>query len=402
MLFFLHIPRTAGRTYHACFLKVGRPPSRRCEKSYDMLRLNESAPGCGLLGSHDDFSITESLPADTAVITQLRSPVERVLSAYEFALEVAVRGVRLPGRKPPNPRKVSTREVWPWSLLVPWLEDDLRARAAAHPLPPGTAAPGANPYDSPEVAMPLAEFLEAPLVHETLHNGAALQVLGLTNYSRWVDAAALRRCAAADAGAAERLQALALERLRGLAHVGLTERLPESVASLAASLGLRMDGPAWKAALDAFTTAENGTVVQAHGDEEYLHPLPLWRTYGQCVARARKRAVYRRESSLRALWPGGEPRFDREARKRIAPAVLRRIRELNAMDEALHAAGAEMLEARLAQQRARGTLEAIPVLPQADMDAIAREPNRPGAPHRGRLRQEHARHRGPDELRRER
>lgn len=75
---------------------------------------------------------------------------------------------------------------------------------------------------------------------------AGAQVLGLTSYSRWADGAALRRCAGADAAAAERLRALALARLAGLAHVGLTERLPESVASLAASLGLRMDGPAWK------------------------------------------------------------------------------------------------------------------------------------------------------------
>jgi len=41
-----------------------------------VLRLNESAPGCGLLGSHDDFSVTSHLPADTAVVTQLRcSPI---------------------------------------------------------------------------------------------------------------------------------------------------------------------------------------------------------------------------------------------------------------------------------------------------------------------------------------
>jgi hypothetical protein len=75
----------------------------------------------------------------------------------------------------------------------------------------------------------------------------ARQVLGLTSYSRWADAAALRRCAAADGGAAGRLQAAALGRLAGLAHVGLTERLQESVASLAASMDLRMGGPAWKA-----------------------------------------------------------------------------------------------------------------------------------------------------------
>jgi len=57
--------------------------------------------------------------------------------------------------------------------------------------------------------------------------------------------------------------------------------------------------------------------------------------------------------------------------------VALRGRELNAMDIALHAAGAAMLEARLAGQH--GRLEAIPGLPQADLDALAKEPVRPGA-----------------------
>ena len=72
MVFFLHVPRTAGRTYHSCFLKLGSPPSARCEKSYDVLRLNASVTGCSLLGSHDDMSIRRHLPAETAVVTQLR------------------------------------------------------------------------------------------------------------------------------------------------------------------------------------------------------------------------------------------------------------------------------------------------------------------------------------------
>lgn len=72
MLYFLHIPRTAGRTFHSCFLKVSHKPSRRCARSYDVLRLNESLSGCNLLGSHDDYSATEFLPFETAVITQVR------------------------------------------------------------------------------------------------------------------------------------------------------------------------------------------------------------------------------------------------------------------------------------------------------------------------------------------
>ena len=72
MLFFLHMPRTAGRTYHSCFLKTATPPSRRCEKSYDVLRLNASIPSCGLLSSHDDMSLMDNLPDDAAFVTQLR------------------------------------------------------------------------------------------------------------------------------------------------------------------------------------------------------------------------------------------------------------------------------------------------------------------------------------------
>ena len=71
-VFFLHIPRTAGRTYYFCFLKLATPPSRRCEKSYDVLRLNSSITDCGLLGSHDDLSVLRFLPHNTAVVTQLR------------------------------------------------------------------------------------------------------------------------------------------------------------------------------------------------------------------------------------------------------------------------------------------------------------------------------------------
>ena len=95
---------------------------------------------------------------------------------------------------------------------------------------------------------------------------AGAQVLGLTSYSRWADGAALRRCAGADAAAAERLRAIALARLRGLAHVGLTERLPESVASLAASLGLRMDGPAWKVGANSAMPGCCGCKLASTGD----------------------------------------------------------------------------------------------------------------------------------------
>lgn len=127
MLYFLHIPRTAGRTYGACFLKQAWAPSRRCAKSYDVLRLNSSVSDCGLLSSHDDFSVSQYLPTQAAVATQLRDPVQRVLSTYEFAVEVAARS-RASGPTETDPTKVSTQDVWPWSLLVPFMREGLAKR----------------------------------------------------------------------------------------------------------------------------------------------------------------------------------------------------------------------------------------------------------------------------------
>ena len=127
MLYFLHIPRTAGRTYGACFLKQAWAPSRRCAKSYDVLRLNTSVPDCGLLSSHDDYSVIQYLPRDAAVATQLRDPVDRVLSAYEFAVEVAARAL-VKDAPDKDPSKIDTQNVWPWSLLVPFIRQDLMRR----------------------------------------------------------------------------------------------------------------------------------------------------------------------------------------------------------------------------------------------------------------------------------
>ena len=61
LLFFLHIPRTAGRTFHFCYLKLATPESRRCAKSYDALRVDLSDPNCQLLATHDDYSLVERL-----------------------------------------------------------------------------------------------------------------------------------------------------------------------------------------------------------------------------------------------------------------------------------------------------------------------------------------------------
>ena len=71
------------------------------------------------------------------------------------------------------------------------------ARPPPQPTPPHPlATPGAavwilpkaepvlDPYNN-SLVMPLAEWIEHPIAEELIHNGATLQVLGLTNYSFW-------------------------------------------------------------------------------------------------------------------------------------------------------------------------------------------------------------------------
>ena len=129
MLYFLHVPRTAGRTFHSCLLKIGTHPARRCPKAYDHLRLtNMTAPACYLLSSHDDFSVVSMLPPDVAVINQLRDPLDRFLSAYEFAIEVAARSLKRPKNFRKKVGRIATEDVWPWSYLIPFFAEDMRPK----------------------------------------------------------------------------------------------------------------------------------------------------------------------------------------------------------------------------------------------------------------------------------
>lgn len=79
--------RTAGRTFYTCLLKQGTPASKLCARSYDRLRVRGD-PICKLLSSHDDFSVMQRLPPGVSVISQIRDPVQRFVSTYEFAVTV--------------------------------------------------------------------------------------------------------------------------------------------------------------------------------------------------------------------------------------------------------------------------------------------------------------------------
>lgn len=100
-----------------------------------------------------------------------RDPVDRVLSAYEFATEVACRSLSPSTPRKRDARSTDTRNVWPWSGLVPWLEDEVQARSRAAG---ADTAPFGDPYTSPLI-VPLAEWIEHPMAHEHIHDGQTLQ-----------------------------------------------------------------------------------------------------------------------------------------------------------------------------------------------------------------------------------
>lgn len=81
---------------------------------------------CSLLSTHDDWSVLARLRSahgfhNVALATTVRDPSERLLSAYEFVVEVAVRGLQSNGTLESQLRdegKMVTQYIWPWSVLV--------------------------------------------------------------------------------------------------------------------------------------------------------------------------------------------------------------------------------------------------------------------------------------------
>lgn len=76
------------------------------------------------------------------MVTQLRDPVTRVLSAYEFAIEVAARRIKQNDGKflesAKNTSFVNTLNVWPWSHLVPWFRKSMQIHVSSRKFTQGT------------------------------------------------------------------------------------------------------------------------------------------------------------------------------------------------------------------------------------------------------------------------
>lgn len=336
-LFHLHVPRTAGRTLHGCLLTLAVPPSERCARAYGPGggARAAKASGCTVLASHDDASLLPLLPAGTGVIVQIRHPLARVLSAYEFAAEsAALAAAGVAAEAPKAPRSGGPRTpvavVWPWSYLVPWVRGEMEQGGAQCETKGATVGP------SQLKPLPLHTFVDSPLVADLIHNGATLQVLGATNGSRARGAARVRECVAASPAAASAAADAAEARLRRWATtggaIGVSERLDESVGAVAAARGWSLSrGPAWPPS------------SLANGDKP-LDVHKLGSAFRQCEGRTRDRSGRRRERAARVL--GAAP-LGAEGRA-LLPAELRaRILALNAADVRLHAVAGELLDTAL-------------------------------------------------------
>lgn len=380
MLFFLHVPRTGGRTYHQCFLKALFPVDQRCPRSYDALRFDLRVPACRLLATHNDYSLMTKLPAaNVSVMTNVRDPVDRVISAYEFAMETAVRslrwGVKLaPGESLTEGRRrvrmgmghgprTETRNVWPWHLLIPLLEDELWARRpnTSDPLPQQTKAEGqrergGSSYEKGELMMPLSAFLEHPSVRDLLHNGATFHIAGITENSLLKGASFLRACASQHEQLGQLVLSLVRARLDQMLHIGLTAAHKESAMLLAAALGRSLQSKAFVGPDPRLLALGNRRLSQGSKDglqmrEARIREMQrrtgptLLSHYDRCVELQRKRYVGRRRAGLHLLGPGVN--FSPEARARIDPATIQRIRELNRLDSQL----LEYARAKFEQQK---------------------------------------------------
>lgn len=372
LLFFLHVPRTGGRTYFHCFLKKLYASSLECPRSYDKLRIDPRKPKCRLLVTHDDYSMMNKLPKDeTSVVTILRNPIDRVFSTYEFSVEVAARflvhpnltsATKISGRLRAK-NTISTLDIWPWKYLVPWMREDLFARRDARNQNGHSVVTSTNPYDAEEIVMPLHEYINHPIARDILHNGATFQVAGLTNSSYLTEAHDVRHCVLKYQSLGDYVLKVAKKRLDDMLYVGLTDNHKESATMFANLVGTQAISQFTGSTSHGDHTAKNSSeqgssLLESDFDTTYNHSNSsnqkpnqvssaeqgeatkenmtagkLMDAYESCISNLRKTQSERRINSLKKIHPAN---FTKEARRQVSENLLQEITSLNHLDVELY------------------------------------------------------------------
>ncbi|CAL1366777.1 unnamed protein product [Linum trigynum] len=371
LLFFLHVPRTGGRTYFHCFLKKLYSGSDECPRSYDKLHFDPSKQKCRLLVTHDDYSMISKLPKEkTSMVTILRNPVDRVFSAYEFSIEVAARflvhpnltsATQMAGRLRSKSPGMSTLDIWPWKYLVPWMREDLFSRRDARKLRGSDRIESNNPYSMQEIVMPLLQYINDPIARDIVHNGATFQMAGITNNSYFPEAHEVRHCVLKYKVLGDYVLQVAKKRLDDMLYVGLTEDHKESAAMFANVVGAQVISQTlssnattkWKPANqksghsslisnpeadheDHLVGQTNTTVHSTDlisDNRENMTVKKLMGSYEGCIKNLRKTHSRRRTLSLRRIAPAN---FSKTDRVKVPEMVLEEIRSLNQLDVELY------------------------------------------------------------------
>ncbi|KAJ0793058.1 putative protein-tyrosine sulfotransferase [Helianthus annuus] len=394
LLFFLHVPRTGGRTYFHCFLKKLYSSDLECPRSYDKLRFDPQKPNCRLLATHDDYSMMSKLPKEqTSVVTILRDPVERVFSTYEFSVEVAARFlvhpnltsvIRMSKRVRSKSGGISTLEIWPWKYLVPWMREDLFSRRDARKKRDPPFFYGNDSYDMEEVVMPLHDYINHPVALDLVHNGATFQVAGLTNNSNIREAHELRRCVITHPILGKYVLEVAKvlygvlkineftitifflliynngflqKRLDDMLYVGITEDHRESATMFANVVGAQVisqlmtsaannsntteqDPPLSDSSIDA-TDDQGNSSSTTEAKSENMTVGKLMENYETCISSLRSSQSQRRTASLKKVSPAN---FTKEARRRVPENALKEIISLNSLDMELYKYAKEIFQ----------------------------------------------------------
>ncbi|KAI3923078.1 hypothetical protein MKW92_031774 [Papaver armeniacum] len=371
LLFFLHVPRTGGRTYFHWKLYAS---AHECPRSYDKLRFDPSKPDCRLMVTHDDYSMMSKLPKErTSVVTILRNPIDRVFSTYEFSVEVAARflvhpnltsATQLTGRIRPKNNGVSTLDIWPWKYLVPWMREDLfRRRDARKQRFYKDVKESYDSYNMEETVMPLHDFINHPVAHDIIHNGATFQVAGLTNNSCLSESHEVRHCVRKYQTLGTYVLDIAKKRLSDMLYVGLTEDHKESATMFANVVGTQilsqfeaLNSNSDKTAnsktelSSSFPDSEhdtnhlqNSTDDQKESETSSLGAVDttngtmtvgkLMDAYEVCISSLRKAQGRRRIASLKRISPAN---FSKDARRQVPDVILQEINSLNRLDVELY------------------------------------------------------------------
>ncbi|XP_031505091.1 protein-tyrosine sulfotransferase-like isoform X2 [Nymphaea colorata] len=360
-LFFLHVPRTGGFALTKCLL-MQLYHDKVCPITCDMQGWDSRKPKCRVHNAHGDYSLLSKLPKKrTSVVTMVRHPLDRVISIYELSTVRAARYLLYPNMTSATeaaerqcyerPHDVCLLDMWPFKHLMPRLAVELFARRDAR-RNQSMMSEEINPYNINQIAMPLHDFVNDPLVHELVHNAITLQVAGLTEKSCLEESHAIRHCLRMHPSLGNYVCDVAKKRLDKMFFVGLTEKHRESMEMFAQSIEVELqsltttsqekNSSLTDVEIEKFNIQQN--LFTAKYGQKFLLGNPntsngnmtvekLMEAYDACAPRLQELRTFEYTHFLKEVYPIN---FSKKARKQIQDSIIQQILLFNKLDIELH------------------------------------------------------------------